>query len=125
MSDKMIRSSEAWIGHLTKHLVAEILAITKKEAGEDEILEKDLGINFVAAFIGAVVYKTLRERPVHIKTREEMLTHTTKSFAETKLKIQDAVAAGFQGAMQTYTKQSIDYYCQVKTIPPAFNKEPC
>jgi len=68
------------------------------------------------------VYAELNERDKSLKTKEEMLNFAMKNFAALKVSIQESVAAGFQGAVSTFSGQQVDYYCQVKPIPEPINK---
>lgn len=106
-------------------LVTETLKLIEGKYPESK-KSKNAMIVFIARFIGTVVYKSLIEKhPEGLKTSEDKLKFTTRSFSDTKQRVQEAVAAAFSGAMNTYTqKESVEYYCRVSPIGPAVNKEP-
>lgn len=123
MSNKDEGYNREWVNQFSKDLVVDVLTKVKGEG--DLEFQKILLVNFLASFIGALVYKTLRERPARIKTNKEMYEYAKSNFNEAKIDVQDAVAAGFQGAMEIYTGHLVEYYCQVKTVPPAKNNQVC
>ena len=81
---------------------------------------------FLAKFSGALIYNTLKEKPIkEFKTKDEYMKFTMKNFQEVKEKVQEVIAAAFTGAMNTYAgKNMVEYYCTIKPIPAAANKEP-
>lgn len=86
---------------------------------------RELSMTFLASFIGSIVYAVLKEKPVKSKDMKDALDFTANNFLELKIGMQNAMAAGFQGAMQEYSGKSVEYYCQVKTVPEPVNKQPC
>jgi len=86
---------------------------------------RSMAIMFLARFAGTVLYRSLTEEPpATVVGKENIAQYTITNFAKTKLLVQEAVSAAFSGAMNTYTGQPIEYYCQVKPVGPALNKEP-
>lgn len=84
----------------------------------------DFAISFLAKFTGTVLFKSLTDEvPDVYKKREDVAKYVIKNFSDTKMAVQEAVAAAFTGAVQTYSGQPIEYYCQVKPVGPAANKE--
>lgn len=79
---------------------------------------------FIARFMGTLLYKSLTHKPDTVLSKEQLVKFTTNNFSEMKTSVQEAIAAAFSGAMHTFTKIPIEYYCQVKPVPPAINKEP-
>ncbi len=117
---------EKYLEDNTKAMVDEITRfLQSQEKSQGRLMSKELAINFLAGFIGAQVYAALRDRPSHIKSNKAMLDYALKNFTALKTEIQDSVAAGFQGGLQSFTGKHCEYYCQIKTIPEAVNKQPC
>lgn len=82
-----------------------------------------LAMLFLAKFVGSIVLSVLNEKP-STTSEEENYKHSVKTFSDIKLKIQEAVAAGFTGAMTVFTGHQVEYYSQIKTVPEAANKKP-
>lgn len=80
---------------------------------------------FLARFVGAVVFKTLTDRPKKKMGHNDLEEFCLNKFNDIKIRIQDANASAFQGAMNTYTGNKMEYYCTIKLLPPVANKEPC
>lgn len=107
MSTK-VQTLEEWTLAFVKASVLEIVKVIAEE-------ERNLGpkyaghlfSSFLASYIGALVYKPLSEG------------HTSNSIYFTRVKslIQEAVSAGFTGAVEQGTGNRTDYYCQVKVVP--------
>ncbi len=107
---------------IASELVAETFKLIDGQGGT---LSNKVAVNFLARFAGMLVYRSLKqEAPEHCKTPEQMAQFTMRNFSGMKVCVQEAVSAAFTGAMKTYAGQDIEYYCQVKPVPEAFNKEP-
>ncbi len=84
-----------------------------------------LSVLFLARFAGTMVYRSLTEaKPEGCTTPKQIEKFTLGNFAAVKGQLQEAIAAAFTGAVNTFSGQRVDYYCQVKPIGPAINKEP-
>lgn len=81
---------------------------------------KFVAMTFLARFIGIFIYRVLTDKKEG--TKEEACKYAIDNLADAKSKLQDAVAAGFQGAMTTFAGKQIEYYCQVKIVPPVISK---
>lgn len=113
---------------LSKHMVSEVIRFIEKKREDkgDDKFASDLSIQFLASYVGALVYSVLKEPPPDLKAdKDKMLEHYTRSFLEIKMRIQDAVSAGVAGALTTATGKSIEYYTQIKVVPEPVNKQPC
>lgn len=85
-----------------------------------------IAVLFVARFVGMLVYRSLvAPAPDSCQTKEDKSNFTLQNFAKVKSAVQEAIAAAFSGAMHTYVGKPMEYYCQVKPVGPAVNKEPC
>lgn len=92
---------------------------------KDPIKAHKMALMFLARFAGVLLYRSLTEAaPEGCNTKEKILKFTMANFSATKLSVQEAVAAAFTGAMNTYSGQPIEYFCQVKPVGPVLNKEP-
>lgn len=108
----------------TKHLVYEIFRAVELQ-DENQERQKQLLVTFLASFIGAVLYDTLAYKPKDITDKNDLYEYTSANYNALKVSVQDAVAAGFQGAMQTFSNKQVEYYCLVKTFGEPVNKQPC
>lgn len=112
---------------MSKHMVTEVLQFLEKQKQDHGIeVSKQLSISFLACVLGALIMQVLNEKPKKKGyTGTELYNFTSKNFATYKLEIQDAVAAGFQGAFNTFSGRTVEYYCQVKPVSEPVNKRPC
>ena len=123
MSNTIQKTDDAY--EFTQMLVEETLNLISAKY-PDKKKGRFASTIFLAKFSGAVIYEALKEKPIkEFKTKDDYVKFTMKNFQEVKEKVQEAIAAAFTGAMNTYAgKNMVEYYCQVKTIPAAANKEP-
>jgi hypothetical protein len=77
---------------------------------------ENLTFNFIASFIGAMVYQELKQRKKG-STVDEAYERASETFMRLKSKTQQAVAAGFQSSINTFTGKNIEYYCKIEPIP--------
>lgn len=126
---KDLISLEDWRCKLSKEITEEILKIVDRE---QDSLGREFALSlistFMATFISAVVYQALSEEVKNSKNevdKKKTYDKVYKNLSDMKEGMQDAIAAGFQGAMSTFSGKPIEYYCQIKTIPEPMNKKPC
>jgi hypothetical protein len=100
--------------YLTLHIF-QFLADERVRSGE-EFSEK-LAFNFLASFVASLGAGYLNADYGDLPSKE-MQQAIMDGFLEFKQNLQDAVASGVSGAMTVYSGQSVDYYCQVKLVPP-------
>lgn len=86
---------------------------------------KHLTATFLAGFISALVFRSLAYMPEGIKSDKDKCNYAMESFGDLKVRVQEAVAAGFAGGMRTWSGKDVDYFCQVKVVPEPINKEMC
>lgn len=112
---------------LAKKLVTEVNKyLDEAEVRHGADFSKDLLERFICTFIGFEVHKTLTDRPDGKRlTKKEEFDFTSKNFADMKVLCQEAISGAFSIAMTNYSGQSVEYYCQIKAVPPPINKEPC
>lgn len=116
-----------WKEAFSQHLIDVIFKCLLEEEKERGVaFSQGVAISFLSRFIGGLVYNTLDHSTRSIQkldlTGKEQFDYTSKQYTEIKLSVENAVAAGFQGAMTTYSKMPIDFYCQVKTVPEPESK---
>jgi hypothetical protein len=101
--------------------IFEQLEVEEYKHGEG--YSEELIIDFLAGFMSASVYKIMDDNR---RTPPASLGETKMSELEVLLRlrerIQQAVSAGFQGAIQTYSGNKIEYYCQIYPVPEAPTK---
>lgn len=107
-------------------LAATLVTETYKLIDAQGAISSKIAIMFLARFVGTLLYRSLAApSPDSCKTKEAKSNFTLQNFAKVKAAVQEAIAAGFSGAMHTYVGEPMEYYCQVKPVGPPVNKEPC
>jgi len=124
MSSEVVNGSKkTWLDLLSERAVEQIFdAFAAKAEAHGQEFVNDLYLKFLENYTAYLVFQTLKAKPQDDKDRE---TFVLENFAALKIRAQDAVAFGFGNAMTAFTKNNVDYYCQIKIVPPAANKEPC
>lgn len=102
----------------TTLLCAATLKLLRSKDKDDKIV-----MAFIAKLTGHMLYEALTDTPDGL-SKDEMIKITLARFASAKVGVQEAIAAAFTGAMNAYSGTEIEYYCQVKALPPVANKEP-
>lgn len=120
-------SVEEWSLKYSKYLTSEIFRIMDSQLKEKETgVAQGVLINFLASYIGTLVYRSLTDFPEGLQEDKEALYESTmESYGELKQDIQNAIAVGFHEAMSTYANKYVEYYCEVKIVPEPVNKHPC
>lgn len=125
-SDKKLVTLDEAVRVAAEHLLAENLRILNEHANRVGVDRASAIVNtFLSGFIGAILYKVLKQDSGVLYSQEEKLELVEKKFAERKYEIQSAVAAGFQIAMSNWSGQHVEYYCQVRTVPEPINRKLC
>ena len=108
--------------------ISELVQKTVKEIyGQSADIKETTGLalSFLARFTGILLYKSLSDDvPRRLRKKEDKAAYTIKTFSATKVAVQESVAAAFTGALQMYSGMPVEYYCQVRTVGSAANKEP-
>jgi hypothetical protein len=104
-------------------LVSETFKLIDGQAKSVEQQNK-LAAVFLAKFAGIMVYRALTLKAPESFKKEEIVKFVMNNFRNSKQSVQESIAAAFTGAMHTYSGQSIEYYCQIRPVPAALNKEP-
>lgn len=118
---------EDWIIQCSKHLVEENFKWLDKQVSIKGAEAVDtLLINFIACLIGATLHKTLTSLPKELENdTQKAHDYLCDAFLDVKIRLQDAVAMGFTGALSEFSRKKVDYYCTVKPMGPVANKLPC
>lgn len=103
----------------TKALLDATLKIISATRKQDEGVDTE--VLFLKLFIEALVTKVLDDRAVKSLPKQEQFNVVKKNYETLKLCIQEAVAVGFQDAIQRFAKMPIEYYCLIKTVPEVTN----
>ncbi len=69
--------------------------------------------SFLASYVGALAYTPLNSTK----------SVTSKSFLMIKSIVEEAVSAGFTGAVAQALTDKLEFYCQVKTVPEPQSKK--
>lgn len=109
----------------TLHII-DTLKQHRKTHGEDA--SKWLAMQVLSSYISAISYGTLTSNlftdiPKNL-TNKQIDSKLMEDFAFFKLGLQEAISAGIQGAMVTYSGQPIEYYCKISVLPESINKLP-
>lgn len=108
---------------LTSMLVVETC---KMIDAQPESVKTQIYFSFLAKFIGAIIYRSLKSQPdKHMPSQEEIYEYVSKNYSNAKTCAESAIAAAFTGAMSTFSAKEVEYYCLIRPVPPVANKEPC
>lgn len=95
----------------------DVFKMIERQTGTNKEAAKYIQAMFVSRFVQMVVASALEENK-HVSDKELL-----KVMSETKMALQNAVAAGFQNAMTEFSGRQVEYYCQIKVVPePVSNK---
>lgn len=126
MSKNLVKLDQKFIDEIASGFVKEnvrALNVQQDRLGEELVVK--ITMSFLAGLIAAVVLKSLDHSGKESYTKKQLHDIVYKRFGDIKLDIQNAVAAGFQGAMFTFSGESTEYYCQIKPVPDPINTRPC
>lgn len=118
---------DEYISTSAKSMVQEVrrhIEDQRKYAGEE--IAHDVCMHFLAGLIAAEVFDVMKDGKNKGKSKKDKgYSEVMSNFLAIKLDVQNAVACGFQGAMQTFSGKDLEYYCLIKTVTQNTNKEPC
>jgi len=101
-----------------KDLVAATLKILTALKPKDKKNEYNfLETQFLYMFIEEVLLRTLNLPTEGGLSKKEKFEFVRDNFEVKKRDIQEAIAFGFQEALEKYSRVSIDYVCTVKALP--------
>lgn len=117
MSD--VKDLDKWKDEFSQHLIEVIFkSLLMEEQDRGVAFSQEVAITFLARYVGGIIYNALEHKPSGFKdlTGKEQFDYTSEQYASLKHQVENAVAAGFQGAMTTYSKMPVDFYCTVKAV---------
>lgn len=115
-----------WMDSFTAYMAQETKKILDEQQRVNITREPNAAFkSHLEHLVKGFVLKSLTKKPVLRLSNEEHLKFVSDNFALMKTDIQDAIAKAFQDALGSYAKAQVEYYCQIRTIPPIANKEPC
>lgn len=113
MVDENEKLQEQWGDELAKILALESFKlINAQEKIYGPAFVETVQMSLIASFVCALVITSLNEQNPGV-SNAQMEKIVESKFLNTKGLIANAVAAGFQGAMQTFTGRPCEYYCNV------------
>jgi len=117
-------NNEDWVDDISSLLAKESIELLLTQ-GENrgEGLGELLIINFIAKFVGMTVLTTLKSEPVEKKaSNKDKCKFVMENYAGLKSEMQEAIAAGFAGAFESFTGKPVDYYCTIQPVPEPTSK---
>jgi hypothetical protein len=117
-----------WMNRFANGLAADtmkILEAQKRMVGAEQTLNLKAG--YLSVFVAELVSRVLTEaakggsRGAPALAQQDVMD----AFADAKDRLQTAVAAGVEAALSNFSGKHLEYYCQIKPVPPAVNKTPC
>lgn len=117
------RNFEDWSHEYSELLVMETNKLIQASVGKDPAKVDRIALLFLAKFIGIMVYNNLMQEPDGTPTKTDRMNFCEANFKAMKRAVGEVVGAGFTSAMQTFSgKDEIEYYAQVKAVPPVTSK---
>lgn len=117
-----------WLTEFGVLLVTETNKLVDGKLGDRQLQAEKVYRMLVGGFATIMVYKALTRKPSKGEgkmSKKDQLQFAHNNFKTAKRELEEAMGAAFGSAMQTFSGQPVDYYCQVKIVPPAVNKTPC
>ncbi len=110
-------STEEAIASLSSDLALEVLRMIDdlRSKGGDAVAQA-VTVDFLAAFTTASVVRALGDVSTAQSSRAQYEAASARFLAH-KNAVQEAVAAGFQSAMSTFSGTAVEYYCMIKMVP--------
>jgi catalase (peroxidase I) len=125
-NNRITMSFDEWAEQTVTPLIVETINILKHEENTLGIKGKnELLAFFLTGYVGSIMYNALMTHKDVKLSKEAKHQLVMKEFADTKAKMSEAMAQAFTAAMSNFVGRHIDYYCLVKPVPEAINKEPC
>lgn len=103
-------------------LLNEVVSYEEEHGSE---YAEQLCMTILRVYTSSLVFQALTSRPNDKMSKKQVEQFVLATFNQCKVRLQESVAVGFQDAMTLYTGVPFEYYCVVKTVPHAINKEPC
>lgn len=121
---KIIKNVEDTIEDFNRALSKETLNLVEvfcEHSTKDNALRRRFAANFVSQYMEHLLMEALMDYPKDAPKKEQM-KHVFDNFKDLKAEFQEQVANAFSRAMEGYSGQNIDYYCQIKVQPEPTSK---
>lgn len=120
-------SPEEWAATAGVKMAQKVMGAFLKE--KNRIGEENYRVMFaifLSGLVSAFLKFSLNEFPQgpHYSS-DEVTKFAEKNFIRLKETLANALAAGVQGGVQSWSGQEVEYYVQIKPIPAAVNTKPC
>lgn len=105
--------------------LCKLFDVWSEDKGEEFV--DGVAASILQRYLFVVILQSLNKRPDHRLelSKEQLNVFVQENYANTKLRMQDAIATGFQMAFTEFTGNMVDYYCQVFPVADPVNKNPC
>lgn len=125
-NNKKLVTIQESINVLSKHVVAEIFRLVESQK---EIMGQtatdSVYMSVLASFVGTLVFNVLTAPQDQKKSKKDIANDITKYYGNLKISVQEAISAGFTGAMNKFTNKNLEYYCKIVPVPEPKNTKPC
>lgn len=111
-NDEQIKSITEFSGKVVGELMT--LIDQEKQAYGAEHAD-NIALSVLASYVCTLIYRTFKS--ADLPKEQQTVEIIGKRYSIMKLAVQNAIAAGFQGAATTYSGMDTEYYCQVKQVP--------
>lgn len=124
MSNKPLdKVDERYAIELGRTLFSEAYKIIATESDKrPRAFEGLASMTFLADAVCTFVYHFVNENAKSGMSAEDAI----EAYKKYKQSVEEAVAVGFQSAMEKYSGKTVEYYAQIRIVPEPVNKEyPC
>lgn len=73
-------------------------------------------INFLCMFVETLVYRSLNIKNIDDKSKKEFNLVVNENYRRLKFGVQEAVALGYQTALETNTNVPCEFYCTIGAV---------
>jgi hypothetical protein len=108
-----------WVDDLAAQMATEAFKVIKlcpKPKGSPDAVTRMLAVRFMVHYI-----ELLMTHAMTVGDKEE----AGYRFSDVKVKIQQAIAEGFERALIPLTNKVVEYWCSITLIGEPVNKKPC
>ncbi len=111
-------SLENWISDFAKTMALGLIKIMDEQGAEHGVeVAHSAATQFTGAFIAALTCRALGNNRIVPGTSKEQYEKVSLQLAAHKTRVQEAVAAGFAGAMSEFVGRPVEYYCLIQPVP--------
>lgn len=115
-----------WAKELTLHMTTEVLKLIQHEESNFGTEFGDtVRLSFLSSFIASIVFEVLNSKVEGARDKAHADAVIKGQYADFKDALQNAMAAGFQGAVQTHTGKTAEFLVQIIPVSAPINSIPC